>query len=461
MIRPWPITLNIDLGNKDVPMYQALAEELQRLIESGLLQPGEALPSSRGLAQQLGISRKTVVTAMESLVYGGWVERRNRVGLFVSNRFTPHSDEAVVEAASAHAASPDVSPMLVIDEGLPDISLVPSAELGRAYRQFLGCALRWTHHPEADPKGVPHLRQVIATAMCHSYGLCVDHSELLISSGINQAIYLVAHALLHPGDVVAVESMILPVLAKAYESAGIELVRIAVDAEGLQVNALAELLEQNGRVRAVHVTPRVNYPTTASLSAQRRQQLVGLVKAHNLLLVEDDFDGFFQLSGTALPTLASMLPKENYVYANTAKRVLSPIVRIGFVASSAENIERMVAYKRCMEGVGDVVLERAVLDMIEAGVMRRHIRRSIKVYIERLDYITQRIKKQLRGKVIYHRPKAGLAIWLEMLEDPEPKLTSRGIKAPIFTLPNGCYGLRIGYASMTKDEIDMLVEALG
>ena len=442
-------------------MYQALEQEIQRLIETGVLHEGDALPGSRELAQKLGLSRKTVVTAMDRLTEGGLLERRNRVGLFVSGHSIPSAVALEEKEETVQSAEPKIStPRLIVDAGLPDITLMPAVELGRTYRQFFCCMTKWKQHEMPDLHGLYELRQAIAMAMCHSRSICAGVDDLMITSGTKQSVFLAAHALLHPGDTVVVEELINEDLARVYEIAGLRVVRVAVDSNGLRVDSLKDLLEQDNTIRAVHVTPRVNYPTTVPLSAERSQQLVQLVLDHNLLLVEDDYDGFFHMTRLPKSTLSSMLPKDNYVYACTSTRLLSPMVRIGFVVSSCSNISRMTDLKSMVEGTGDVVLERALMAMIDAGDIRRHIRRASKVYKERLDYISQLINRELQGQVRYKRPQSGLAIWLELSDDPTQRLQSKGIVVPTFALSNGRFGLRIGYASMSKEGMEQLVEAL-
>lgn len=461
MLRPWQLNLNIEVENKNMPMYRALAAEVQRLIESGTLKPGDALPGSRDLARHLGISRKTVVSAMEQLVLSGWVENKERVGLFVKggtdcNLHGSDQPDTALPVPGAEACKAK----LVVDDGIPDTQLVPYAELSRAYRQFFNRAAKWKMLGYSDPRGSQAFRQAIAKAMCHGRSLCVSEEELLITRGSQQALYLTAHALLSPGDAVAIEWPTYQNALRAFESAGLEIVPVPVDAEGLHVDRLVEALEQHSNVRALYVTPRLQYPTTVTMSPVRRRQLAEVVTRHNLLVIEDDYDCYFRFSGQPLLPLSAMLPKGNYVYISTATKVLAPSVRTGYLASSPQMIQRLTQYRSLVDIQGDIIMERALLELIESGDVRRHIRRVLKVYNERLDYISHSIQRELKGKVCYHRPVGGLAIWIEMLHDPTPYLRDRGIDATILSLSSGRFGMRIGYASMSKENVDLLISAL-
>lgn len=440
-----------------MPMYQALAEEVRRLIEAGVLNEGDVLPGSRDLAQTLGISRKTVVTAMDKLIYAGLLDRKPRVGLFVSAQHRGATANAQVEEKKEVA---DVAPRLVLGPDMPDSSLMPAIELSRAYRLFFNRSAKWKKLDYSDPKGVEPFRKVISLALCHSRSLSYNMDEVLITRGSQQALYLTAHALLKVGDALAIEEGAHSLAVRAFETAGLRLIPIPVDGNGIKVDCLAEVIAANPDLRAVYVTPRYNYPTTVPLSADRCKMLAKLVIDHDLLLIDDDFDSLLSFTGLLAPALSGLIPKTNYIYMCTASRVLAPAVRIGFVAGSIEHINRMAYYRECVDAQGDPIMERALLELIEQGEIRRHLRHLAVVYTDRLDYISQRITQELKGRVHYHRPQGGLAIWLEMLDDPLPLLQKKHIAATVHTLPHGGYGLRIGYATMSKEDVDLLVEAL-
>lgn len=475
MLRPWNLNLAFDPRQKKpgVPMYQALADELRRIIEAGVLRPGDALPGSRELAEQFGISRKTVVTAMKCLTDLGLLEQRPRVGLFVPCP-PKESDSCCPECGGQAACCP---PRLVINDGQPDSQLMPSTELGRAYRLLLGRAARRKQLDKADPRGLLKLREAIASALCHSRRLLVDADEVLITHGSLQSIYLAAHALLRPGDAIGIERLAHPFIRQVFLSAGLRVVDLPVDHHGLCVDQLATRLHasQGGQrlqgafaslsdelppLKAIYVTPHFNYPNTSTLPPERCQMLADLARRYNLLVIEDDFDSLVSRVGHLRSPLSGLLPKDNYLYMLSGTRLLAATVRIGYVAGSRSHIDAMTAHRRIMDGNGDPILEHALLHLIEQGVISRHLRHVAKVYDERLDYISARIRHELHGRVRYERPEGGLALWLEMHADPTADLCAMGIQAHAIDLGDGLYGLRVGYASMSNDEMDLLISSL-
>ncbi len=455
MLRPWTLLLNIERKHKTMPLYQLLASELQRLIATGVLHPGDALPSSRELAQQLKLSRKTVVTAMAQLEDSGLLMHKERVGLFVAR--TLDGTSGVSPEESLHRPT---RLHLTIDEGLTDPSLMPAKLLMRAYGMIFTRMSKLKLQEPIDFKGVESFRRSIATGISLSRGINATTDEVLISSGNKHTVYLIARTLLHPGDTVAVEAMCRECVIETFRMAGLRVIEIPVDADGMRVDCLERELKQDPTIRSVFATTHFHYPTTVPLSAERRKQLAALVTEHDLLLMEDDFDSFTHLSGNEQLPVASLLPKRNYVYFTSAIRILSISVRVGLVTSSLENIERMTHYLSLIDQPGNITMQRAILELIEQGEIRRHIRTQVKTYGERLEYISQAIRRELGNQVHYRRPEGGLAIWIELPYNPSLRLQNKGIDVNVIELPNGRFGLRIGYASLSKRNVDQLIEAL-
>ncbi|MBQ0150739.1 MAG: PLP-dependent aminotransferase family protein [Bacteroidales bacterium] len=464
MLRQWNFEIELELDNKRVPVYKQLAKQIQQMIESGILKNGDLLPGGREIAKKLNISRKTVLSAMELLVYSGWLENRERVGLFVHNpqyNAPQTAQQAAVVLPQPHApVTVAPVPSLVINDGYPDTKILSFKELSSAFRQLFNQAARWHMLGYSDPLGNVKLRTALSQGICHERGLQTCIEQLMLTRGSQQALYLVAHVLLHPGDAVVVEDPGYLNARRAFESSGLRVLPVPVDEEGLQTDKLKDLLATESCIRALYVTPRYQYPTTVTLSSVRRRQLVELVNAHNLLVVEDDFGCNFQFTEHHLKPLSVLLSPEHYIYIGTFSKILAPALRLGFVVTTPEFIKQMGDYRQLVDMQGDNVMERAILDLIEKGELKRHIRRASKVYRERLQYATTLIRKELGNNVIFKKPDGGLALWMEFEDDPTERLAQCGISATIEKLANQRFGLRVGYASMQTEEIDRLIMAL-
>lgn len=209
MLRQWNFEIDLEVDNKRVPVYKQLAEQIQQMIESGILKNGDLLPGGREIAQKLNVSRKTVLSAMELLVFSGWLENRERVGLFVRNP-QPYPNKAAQHVGVASTLSHDpveVVPAatLMINDGYPDTKILPFKELSSAFRQLFNQAARWHMLGYSDPLGNVKLRTALSQGICHERGLQACIEQLMLTRGSQQALYLVAHVLLHPGDAVVVE----------------------------------------------------------------------------------------------------------------------------------------------------------------------------------------------------------------------------------------------------------------
>ncbi len=467
MLRPFNLELDLKLDNKEVPMYQQLAEGVQKLIVSGTLKPGDALPGSREMAAQLHVSRKTVVSAMELLVFSGWLENRERVGLFVNTKLPienvsqktqmPTKDDKVKPVSSDME---EKKARLVINDGFPDTQLTPYEALSRAYRQLFNRAARWKMLGYNDPRGSLKLRRSLAQEICQERGLPITEDEVMVTRGSQMALYLGAHVMIKPGKSVAIEDPTYEYARLAAESVGAKVYPIPVDDEGIQVDVLEQTLEQHPEISGLYVTPRFQYPTTVTLSPSRRRRLAEIVTKYNLFVTEDDFGHNFHFNSKHLMPLCVMLPKANCLYVATYSKTLAPALRLGFVTSSVEVINQLAEYRRIIDMQGDEVMERSVVELYESGEIKRHIRRVRKVYQDRLDYISNLIYTKLKDKVNYKRPNGGLALWMTMDKDPRHELELRGIKAPVFALADGRFGIRVGYASMQNEDMDRFIHVL-
>lgn len=465
MKRECNISIDLCAENKAVPMFQQIVEGIRQNICSGILRPGDMLPSSRDFARQLGVSRKTVVKATELLLLKGILVSKDRVGLFVAS-FSPRS--ARPSAVGGVEASPAIggssASVLAVNDGFPDTRLLPFLEFTRAYRKLFNRAAQWKSLGYNSPVGYHKFRHAIASVLGHSRSLAVEDDELCVVRGSQMALYLVAHSVLTRGDHVAIES---PGYGKAYEAfmaAGMTVHPVAVDSDGIDADAVGSLCRSVG-LKAVYITPRHQYPTTVRLSMSRRHKLKRLTETYGLMVVEDDFGADFQYSGSRLLPLSSMLDKTHYIYIGTFSKIFAPAIRVGYVVSSADTIAKIAAYRQLIDIQGDTVQERALFELMDSGAIVRHVRRSSKVYRERLDHATKEIHRLLGPSVEYRKPHGGLALWLTFSfacaeSSVAACLRRKGVEMPLFTLADGTVGVRMGYASLSNDEITHVVEAM-
>ena len=474
----------------NAPIFARIAELISAEIRRGRLRPGDRLPGSRTLAEQLGVGRNTVVAAFAELAAEGWITTRAAGGSFVSSdvpersarRYTKQAPDALPPARPgfdfetrglerAHYADPKV---LALFAGVPDLRQFPTALLARAYRRALHGTGR-AHLDYASPFGEPHLRAALARIVSATRGLAVTPEQLLVTHGSQMALDIVARTLVRPGDRVAVEQIGYQPAWAALRQAGAELVYVPVDKEGMSIDALSGALV-HGPLRGVCLTPHHQYPTTVALSVGRRLRLLELAAQHRFAIIEDDYDHEFHYDGRPLTSLAGADRAGVVVYIGTLAKVLAPGLRLGFIAAPRALIETLGAVRFYVDRQGDTVTERAVAELIEDGELARHARRMRRVYHARRDAMVASLTRHLGSALAFDVPAGGMALWAEA----SPEIDTRAWleRAPqhgvAFTLGSSYVApnlgrrdarryrqfLRLGFARYDERELDLAAQRM-
>jgi GntR family transcriptional regulator/MocR family aminotransferase len=477
-------------GSDQSPVFAQIAELLSAEIRRGRLRPGDRLPGTRPLAEQLGVGRNTVVSAYAELAAEGWIITRPAGGSFVSHevpeRRARHYEKREVLAATplrtgfefeakALERPPELGDKaLALYAGVPDLRKFPTALLARAYRR----ALRGAGRADLDyttPFGAPQLRSALARIVAATRGLSIGPEQLLVTHGSQMALDLVARTLVRPGDRVAVEQIGYQPAWAALKQAGARLVHLPVDKQGLDIDALEGALAA-GPLRAVYLTPHHHYPTTVALSVGRRLRLLALAAKHRFAIVEDDYDHEFHYDGRPLASLASADRAGVVVYIGTLAKVLAPGLRLGFVAAQSDLIETLGAVRFHVDRHGDTITERAVAELIEDGEVARHARRMRRIYHARRDAMVASLKRHLGSALSFDVPAGGMALWTEASPDIDARAwlaraPSHGVTftigssyiAPDLTPRKARHYqqcLRLGFARYDERELETAVQRL-
>ncbi len=473
----WEFVLPLD-RRTDVPLVRQIAHAIADDIRRGRLRRGDPLPGSRTLAQSLGVQRLTVVAAYDELVAEGWVVTRRARGTFVSSELPDPEPRRVARMRAAasgmppraafdvHAAPAPELPYdvprgtLLFAPSRPDVRLVPRDLIGRAYRRAIkrggGALLSY-----AAPNGHPRLRRALASMLASTRALPATADNVCVTRGSQMAIALLARALTGPGDVVAVERLGYRPAWEAFRLAGATVVGVPVDADGMRIDALARVVERH-RVRAVYVTPHHQFPTTVTLSAGRRLELLELARAHRIAIVEDDYDHEFHYDGRPVLPLASEDVHGNVVYVGTLSKVLAPALRMGYVVAPAEIVEHIAAFRSHIDTQGDSVLEYAVAELIEDGEIQRHVRRMRREYRARRDTLVSELTRQLGDHVEFELPAGGIALWVKARKGIDVDAWSRAaLKAGAVIVTASAFAIdqrprpfvRLGFASLNAREL--------
>jgi GntR family transcriptional regulator/MocR family aminotransferase len=347
------------------------------------LLPGSALPSSRGLARELGVSRGVVVEAYSQLVAEGYLVAR------------PGGATRVALAASPGAATlpppaAERAPRFDFRPGGPDVSLFPRdvwlASLRRALRSAPDVRLDY-----GDPRGAPELRSALASYLGRVRGAACDPERVIVTSGMAQGMALVGRTLVaRGGGRIAVEDPSSAQGRAQLASTGLEVVPVAIDDEGLRV----ELLDALEPLDALMVTPAHQFPLGVVLSPARRARLAEWTARTDALVLEDDYDSEYRYDRAPVGALQGLAP-ERVVYAGSVSKTLAPGLRLGWMVAPERIASDLVAAKE-RDDLGTPVVEQlALADFLERGELDRHLRRTRGIYRRRRDSLVAALARHL------------------------------------------------------------------
>lgn len=471
----WKLELAIDPTSR-VPLTAQLADALVAGIRSGRLAADERLPGTRSLARSLSVSRNTVVAAYDELAAQGWLRMTRGSGAYVCDEL-PVAPKRVsarswsglgFDLRSKLAPAPAVQRDWRVgwDWGIPDVRIAPVAELARAYRRAL-CP-RTLEYNRTDRRHGSPLEEQLARMLSLTRGSAVPAHNVMTTRGSLMALYLVARVLIDAGDVVAVEEPGYDGAWRQLELAGARVVPLPVDADGLSIAALRKLAARRP-VRAVFVTPHHQYPTTVTLSASRRLELLQVAKERRMAIIEDDCDHEFHYEGRPVPPLFHADSAGNVIYVGSLSKILAPGLRLGYVVGPAELIAELARLRRLIDLEGDKPLEAAIAELFEDGTLERHYNRSRRIYRARRDLLAGMLARRLGGELDFTLPHGGMAIWARVAPDVDVEAwAERALDRGLFFRTGRWFYLdqrsrpfvRLGFARLDERELESAVDQM-
>jgi GntR family transcriptional regulator/MocR family aminotransferase len=446
------LLVELDRGS-EVTLHEQLERTLRAAIREGHLQPGARLPSSRGLATELGLSRGVVTSAYEQLAAEGYLETRQGAPVRIARG---------VRGNPSRPPAPSLLPRFAYDfsPGLPDLAGFPRdrwlRSLRSAWRETSLDAVGY-----GDPRGAPELREALADYLGRVRGAAPDDEHLLICTGFRQGLSLTCRWLrANDIDSVALEDPGWHAARLIVEEAGLAVTPIPVDAEGIDVAAL----ESTG-VDAVIVTPAHQFPTGVVMSARRRAALIEWAERGDRLVIEDDYDA--ELARERVGALQGLAP-DRVLYVGSASKRLAPGMRLGWMLTPSWLSWALITAKAIEDAGSEISGQLALADFIARGELERHLRRMRLRYGQRRKALLSALERELPD---WRPSSAGGALHLIVslpagLDEPAliAAAARRGVGIEGLSLHSytgSCpAGLVLGHAHMAEPAIERGVQLL-
>lgn len=458
---------------------ERLCAALREAVRSGQARLGERLPSSRDLAQDLGLSRVTVEAAYAQLEAEGYLCRQVGRGSFIAIDMGAPATRATVRMAAARAlpegaallsrrgqrmvdtggcAEPDRPRAFVA--GSPDLQAFP-ADL---WRQLMQRRLRRDAAAlmfYGDPQGLPALREAIARYRAQSRGVRCTAAQVLVLTSSQQALQLLASTLLDEGDAVWMEDPGYPGARTAFAAAGARLVDMALDEHGATPDPTRP------RPRLVYLTPSHQFPTGRALSLERRLAFIAQAHTSGAWLIEDDYDSEFLYDQQPMPALQGLDEQGRVIYIGTFSKSLFPSVRLAYMVLPEALVAPLVTARTIVDGHPSQPMQAVAADFMDQGHFAAHLRLMRQLYRGRRDALLQALHHHLPWAEPLDS-RGGLQMAVRLPPGSERRLTraaaQQGIATPslgdLYHSAPRTEGWRLGFAALTPQTIEAAVAAL-
>lgn len=470
------------------PLFQRVYDALRGAILRGDLAQGARLPSSRGLASDLGLSRTTVLLAYEQLHAEGYVTGRVGSGTYVA---TELPDMALRSAEVESGRPRDVADIRVSTyaQRLASMAVVPEdpaprvrydfrygtpaldGQLIEIWRRMLTRTMRKASLRSllyGPPEGAESLRQAVAAYLIRSRAVRCRPEQVVIVNGSQQALDLTARVLIDPGDHVLIEDPCYLGTRKVFAAAGANLVAAAVDDEGLDAARLPAAADD---ARLACVAPSHQFPSGATMALGRRLSLLGWAERRGAFIFEDDYDSEYRYEGRPIESMQGLDQTGRVIYAGTFSKVVFPALRVGYVVLPESLIEPFVAAKWLSDRHTPTLEQDTLAAFIREGHFERHLRRARTRNAARRATLLESLDRFFGDRIEIQGANAGMhmVVWLHDMTAVElERLITRartagvGISsvAPYYQQQPPGAGLLLGYANLAESEIEAGIACL-
>ncbi len=467
-----------------LPLYVQIRQQMRELILSGALPPESRLPATRDLAKALGVNRTTVVTAYRQLWSEGLVEGRAGGGTVVACPMNPIANEKGFfpsplswesrytsrmqpfhASRLTHLIQQAPSDVIKFCLGIPPDGRTPI----HVAREVLEEAIpRGMNVLQTAPyAGISELRRLIAKRV-ELIGIHASPSEILVLSGRDQGIYLLAQALLDPGDSVALEVPAHAGAIHVFNSCGTFICPIPTDEQGPRLDILEGILIHQ-QPRFVYVAPTFRNPTGTTMSLERRLAFLELCQRYKTPILEEDSYHDLRYEASSLAPIKALDRYDHVVYLSTYSETFFPGLPLAWLIAPKDVVERLESLKACMDESTSVFAQHIVYEFLQHQM--NEISDVISFYASRRDIMCQALERYCHGLLQWSRPEGGFFIWAKLEGGLKAELVlQEALKEKVAFVPGWTFfpfgnggenELRLDFAGQPEDRIEEGIKRLG
>jgi DNA-binding transcriptional MocR family regulator len=475
-----PLTnISIDRGSS-TPLYLQISRSIRDLIQTGQLLEGFRLPPERRLAQSLGVNRSTVLAAYRELKGEGLLDAHVGRGTAVLPKPAPASGTGQVSSvaglpwhqfarpSSIKAEDPLLRDLLELTErreaislaiGLPGPDLLPLEALHQIERQLIdeiGSPVL-QHSPT---EGLTPFRETLARHMA-SRGIQCSVPEILVTSGAQQGLDLIARVFVEPGDLVVAEATSYLGALQVFHAARARMIGIPTDEQGMRTDLLESALQRQ-RPKLIYTLPTFQNPAGFVMSVERRRHLLELAYRYQVPVVEDDLYYDLRYGCDPAPPVRSLDQHGHTIYLSSFSKVLCPGLRVGWICAPPQVARRLALAKQAMDLHSSTLGQWMIDHFLRQGLFERHLRTIQAAYARRRDAMHQALTEAALPGVTFTRPDGGFYFWCRLPDDLVPaRLLARAVEERVSFLPGAaCFTeeashntLRLSFSSATPPQI--------
>lgn len=465
--------------------YLQASGQIINAIQRSYLTKGTMLPGTRVLSQILRVHRNTAVAIYEELASQGWVEIIPNKGTFV---LEPENKTAKIKATSQkineaytyakttgfpfqksfHLESTVqfTNAKYTINDGKPDLRLHPVQQFTRWYSAAMNRKTlinKWNSTDE-------FIHSAFQTQLCNylnaTRGFHIGPNNLINTRSTEMSLYIVSQLLIKPNDVVLVGHISNYASNMIFQQTGASIKTVPVDSDGLDIEYIKKHFIKHN-IRCVYICAHRDYPSTVTLSAERRLALLQLAKEYKFAIIEDDIDYDFQFEGSAMLPMASADANGMVIYLGKFGQSLFPSFQTGFVIAPENLISEAKNYLQLLDKQGDLIQEQMLSELINEGEIYRLMKKNIVVYKKRRDHFCSLLTTYFLEIAQWTIPSGGLAIWLQFnakisllkLAKETEKNDLHLPKTILYQDKNTC-AIRLGFGHLNEEEIETVIKKL-